>query len=120
MPPVRDAWSNPDSCDERYLLWFHHVPWTRTMRSGKNLWDEMVNQYHRGVREVRQMRDQWQSLRGRIDDERFEHVSMLLDIQVKEAVWWRDACMPFPEGSERPAHSLEYYQGLRFPYAPGN
>jgi alpha-glucuronidase len=128
-PPVRDAWSNPDSCDERYLLWFHHVPWTRPMRSGKNLWYEMVDQYHRGVREVRQMRDQWKSLRGRIDDERFEHVRMLLDIQVKEAIWWRDAClsyfqtfsrMPFPEGYERPAHSLEYYKGLRFPYAPGN
>jgi alpha-glucuronidase len=89
----------------------------------------MVDQYHRGVREVSQMRDQWQSLRGRIDDERFEHVRMLLDIQVKEAVWWRDAClsyfqtfsrMPFPEGYERPSHSLEYFKGLRFPYAPGN
>ncbi len=53
---------------------------------------------------------------------------MALAIQVKEASWWCDACvlyfqtyakLPLPEGLEKPLHSLEYYQALKFPYAPG-
>lgn len=75
------------------------------------------------------MRDHWQSLRDRIDLERFEHARMLMDIQVKEAVWWRDARLsyfqslskkPFPAGYDQPAHTLDYYKSLKFPYAPGN
>jgi alpha-glucuronidase len=54
---------------------------------------------------------------------------MLLIIQEKEAVWWRNACllyfqtfsgMPIPSGIEQPDHTLEYYKSLKFPYAPGN
>jgi len=50
-------------------------------------------------------------------------------VQEKEAVWWRDAClsyfqtyskMPLPASVEKPSHSLEYYEQLSFPYAPGN
>jgi alpha-glucuronidase len=54
---------------------------------------------------------------------------MLLGIQEKDAVWWRNACllyfqtfskMPIPAHYEQPDQSLEYYKSLRFPYAPGN
>jgi len=74
------------------------------------------------------MQAAWNGLRGAIDDERFEQVRMLLAIQDKEAVWWRNACvlyfqtfskMPIPAGLERPDESLEYYESLQFPYAPG-
>jgi alpha-glucuronidase len=26
------------TCDEKYLLWFHHVPWKYKMKSGRTLW----------------------------------------------------------------------------------
>jgi alpha-glucuronidase len=64
-----------------------------------------------------------------MDAERFQHVKMMLGIQVKEAVWWRDAClsyfqtfsnMPLPNGYEKPDKTLDYYKSLRFPHAPGN
>ena len=51
-----------------------------------------------------------------------------LAIQEQEAQWWRDACIayfqtfskrPLPAGVAPPAHPLEYYQSLKFPYAPG-
>ena len=44
---------------------------------------------------------------------------MLLDIQKKEAIWWRNACllyfqtfhkMPIPAGYEQPDKTLEYYK----------
>ena len=57
-----------------------------------------------------------------------KEVAAFLAIQEQEASWWRDACiayfqslsrLPLPAGYAPPAHPLEYYQSLRFPYAPG-
>jgi alpha-glucuronidase len=126
--PVRKQWENVNDCDEKYLLWFHHVPWTFKMKSGRNLWDELCYKYYSGVDSVRWMQQTWNSLKKYIDDEQFEHVKMLLTIQEKEAVWWRNACllyfqtfskMPIPSQYEKPDHDLEYYESLKFPYAPG-
>ncbi len=128
-PEVRAQYENISTCPEAYLLWFHHVPWDFTMNSGATLWEELCSKYYSGVDSVRAMQKQWAGLQRYVDRERFEHVSMLLAIQEKEAVWWRNACllyfqtyskMPIPVHYEKPNHTLEYYQSLRFPYAPGN
>lgn len=125
---IEQKWSDPANCPEEYLLWFHHVPWTYKLKSGNTLWDEMCIKYDSGVKAVTSMKSSWQSLNSSIDKERFNHVSMLLHIQEKEAKWWRNACllyfqqfsgMPYPAIIEKPEGDLEYYQRLIFPYAPG-
>lgn len=126
---VRKQWENENTCDEKYLLWFHHVSWAHTLRSGRSLWNELCYKYYQGVDSVRNMQKLWNDLEKSIDHERFVQIKMLLAIQEKEAVWWRNACllyfqtfskMPIPAGYEKPDKTLEYYKGLRFPYAPGN
>ena len=129
QPDVRKQFDPLAACDEKYLLWFHHVPWRYKMKSGRTLWEELGLHYQAGVDSARGMQRDWNKLKGLVDEERFEHVKMLLAIQAEDAAWWRDACllyfqgfakMPLPNGVEQPAHSLEYYKQLRFPYAPGN
>jgi len=114
---------------EKYLLWFHHVPWDYETNSGRTLWEELCYHYNQGVLQVRRMQAQWNSMEGLIDEERFQQVRMLLNIQEKEAVWWRDACLsyfqtfarkPIPAEYEQPKFTLDYYKSLQFPYAPGN
>jgi alpha-glucuronidase len=126
-PEVRKQWEALRNCPEEYLLWFHHVPWTYTMHSGRTLWNEMCYRYQSGVKGVQQMVHSWDSVTRYIDEERAAQVKMLLNIQLKEATWWRDAClsyfqtfsgMPLPAGIPAPAHTLEYYKELKFPYAP--
>jgi alpha-glucuronidase len=128
-PEVRKPWEKAATTPEDYLLWFHHVPWNYTMKSGKSLWDELVDRYYAGVDSVKAMQQAWNGLKGLIDEERFKQVQLLLNIQVKEATWWRNACLlyfqtfsnkPIPAQYEKPDQSLEYYKSLRFPYAPGN
>lgn len=125
---VARIFESPESCPEEYLLWFHHLEWRRPMPSGHTLWDEICLRYQKGVEQVEGFMTDWQSLRDSIDRQRFEHVKALLDIQLREAQWWRDACiryfqslskLPLPEGVPHPPHDLEYYQNLRYPYAPG-
>lgn len=128
-PELQQHFSNIKTCPEKYLLWFHHVPWTYKMTSGRTLWEELCTRYQQGVDGVRDMQKEWKKTNNWIDAERFRQVEMLLAIQEEEARWWRDACLqyfqtfskqPLPPGLEKSAHPLEYYQKLQFPFAPGN
>lgn len=51
-PPVADEFNSLSTCPDNELLWFHHVPWTYKMKSGKTLWDELCYQYYKGVQGV--------------------------------------------------------------------
>jgi alpha-glucuronidase len=126
--PLDEAYGDLAQVPEKYLLWFHHVPWDYEMASGRTLWDEMAHRYQAGVDAVREMQQTWASLEGMVDAERYEQVRAFLAIQEKEARWWRDSSllyfqtfsgMPIPDGVEEPEHTLEYYMELSFPYAPG-
>jgi alpha-glucuronidase len=127
-PPLAKLFGNAKTTPENLLLWFHHVPWTYKMKSGRTLWDELVLHYTHGVEAVGEMRRTWKAQRGRIDDERYAQVAAFLEIQEREARWWRDASiayfqsinkLPLPAGVAPPEHPLEYYEALQFPYAPG-
>ena len=48
FPPVEDKFSSLQTCPEEFLLWFHHVPWTHKLKSGKTLWDELCYHYYKG------------------------------------------------------------------------
>lgn len=123
--PLAEILENLNTCPQKDLLWFHHLPWDYKMPSGKILWDELVAYYYKGVDEVRGMRKLWDSMEGKIDAERFNHVKQLLKVQEDEAIWWRDGCVlyfqtfskrPIPSQHEHPQHTLEYYKRIPFPY----
>jgi alpha-glucuronidase len=127
-PEIAKAWSDPRQIPEKFLLWFHHLPWDFELRSGRTLWDEIGLHYNAGVKTARKMKADWESLDGKIDPERFSHVDQLLAIQVEEAEWWRNACLlyfqsiskrSFPDDIEKPEGNLEDYKKMSFPFAPG-
>ena len=128
FPPVAARFSSLDSVPENLLLYFHHVPWDHRMRSGRTLWDELLVRYQAGVDAVRGMQAAWAGLARFVDPERFDEVRAFLAIQEQEARWWRDACVlyfqtfsgrPLPEGYEKPAHDLEFYESVDKRYVPG-
>jgi alpha-glucuronidase len=127
FPPLRHQLAGLDSVPARYLLWFHHVPWSARLASGRTLWEELLRHYQMGIDTVRWMRATWDSLAGLVDPERFDSVRAYLGIQAAEARWWRDASvlywqtfsrLPLPAGYEQPLHPLEFYEGLRCPADP--
>ena len=129
FPEAGKQWEKPETCDEKYLLWFHHVPWSHKMKTGRTLWEELCYKYYSGSDSVKWMKSQWMKQISKVDPQRYREVSMLLDIQLDESIWWRNACllyfqtfskMPLPPGFEKPNQNLDYYKSLRFPFAPGN
>lgn len=127
-PALAQRWADPATTPETLLLWFHHLPWSHRMRSGRNLWQELVATYDQGVSEAAELRARWQALQPHIDARRHAEVSDYLAQQEREAQWWRDACLayfhsvsgqPWPEGAPRPAKTLAEYQAIEFLHAPG-
>lgn len=121
--------ADPHTTPDEFLLWFHHLPWNYTMRSGRTLWAELIAHYDAGVAQATSLRQRWHQLKPHIDARRFEKTEALLTIQEREAQWWRDACiayfqsvagLPLPLGTRPPALTLQQYKAIRFPFAPGN
>ncbi|MFC3440963.1 alpha-glucuronidase family glycosyl hydrolase [Sphingobium rhizovicinum] len=128
-PPVAKLLASAKTTPENELLWFHHLPWDYRLTSGDTLWDGLIHHYDRGVNYVTEMQTTWASLKPYVDAERFAETEAFLTIQHREALWWRDASIayfqsvskrPLPAGSAAPAHDLDWYKALKFPYAPGH
>ena len=126
---VEKLFDNLETCPEKDLLWFHHVSWDYKLKNGQTLWNGLALKYQHGVDQVKEMQSVWKKTEKYIDGERFKEVEMLLEIQYKEAKWWRDACLLYfqqfsgkelPAGVEKPTQNLDYFKSLKFPFAPGN
>ena len=128
-PEVAKMFDDVATCPEKDLLWFHHLSWDYKLKNGLTLWDGMALKYQDGVDEVAKMISTWDKMGRYVDEQRFKEVNMLLNIQYKEAKWWRDACLLYfqqfsgkelPKGVEKPTKTLDYFESLKFPFAPGN
>lgn len=116
VPQFGDVMEHLNTCPDKYLLWFHHVPWTHKCQTGRTVWEELCFRYQNGLNEARQLQRQWNTLEGAIDNEIFLDVQKRLMTQTRDAEWWKDGCllyfqtlckMPFPDFLEPPVHTLD-------------
>ena len=114
--PYSSLFEDINSCPEKYILWFHHVPWDYTMKNGKSMWYNLCERYNDGVAQARSFQATWDKMKRFVDKDRFEDIQRRFKIQARDAVWWRDACllyfqtfskMDIPENMERPVHDLK-------------
>ena len=114
--PLASWLNNPATCPDIYLLWFHHISWDHTMKSGRSLWDEICYHYDRGVQQVRTFQRIWDQCQPYVDAERFEAVQHKLRSQAINAQVWKDGCLqyfqqfsrlPIPAELERPLYNLD-------------
>lgn len=114
--PLDSIFGDVKTCPEKFLLWFHHLPWDYKMKSKRTLWDELCFYYDSGLQQVRNFQKVWDRAEPYIDPERFSTVQSKLREQCINAQVWKDACllyfqqfsrMPIPYDIERPVHDLE-------------
>jgi alpha-glucuronidase len=114
--PLRSLYNKVSTCPEPLLLWFHHLPWSHLMASGRTLWDELCYIYTRGVQTSRHFQQVWDGVQPYVDAERFDVVQKKLRRQTRDAMVWKDGCLlyfqsinkrPFPAGVERPLFELD-------------
>ena len=120
--PLASIYNSIETCPEELLLWFHHVPWTHIMSSGRTLWDEICFRYDRGVKTARSYLAIWDDMKPYVDAERWEAVRAKLEIQESDARWWRDACIQYfgefsgmsvPKEIEQPERPLDELKKIK-------
>ena len=120
-PEVQQKWNNVETCPLPYLLWFHHVPWTKKLSTGRTLWGELCTRFYTGADSVGWMQQQWAQVKPAIDPEIFADVKGRLVTQQKEAIWWRDAWVlylqtysrqPIPAPFKKPERTLDEVKNL--------
>ena len=126
--PLAARWATPQTTPPELLLWFHHLPWQHPLPNGRTLWQELVARYDAGVATVAAWQGRWAKLAGRVDAERHRSIAEHLAQQLREALWWRDACLAYfqsvnglklPRGTAKPERTLDDYRAMVFAFAPG-
>lgn len=90
-PDVQKRLESPADTPDDLLLFFHHVPYTYRLHSGKTVIQTIYDDHYAGAARVADFVPQWKSLRGLVDDERFADVLAQLEYQSGHAIVWRDA-----------------------------
>ena len=78
------------SCPDELLLFFHHVPYTHVLHSGKTVIQHIYDTHFEGVERVREYQAVWESLKDSLDEESYLNMKERLLWQLENAVSWRD------------------------------
>ncbi|MEK3882499.1 alpha-glucuronidase family glycosyl hydrolase [Paenibacillus sp. PL2-23] len=89
-PEVAARYESLDTCPDELLLFFHHVPYTHKLHSGKTVIQHIYDTHFEGVRRVEEQLASWLALEGQIDEARFRHVADRAAEQLDNAKLWRD------------------------------
>lgn len=79
--------STPDDI----VLFFHHVPYTYKLHSGKTVIQTIYDMHYAGQKAVEQYASDWRGLSGKVDSDRYNTVLAQLEYQAGQAEVWRDA-----------------------------
>ena len=88
--PNASVYNDPEKCPDELVLFFHHLPYTHKLHSGKTVIQHIYDTHFEGYEEAQDLAKQWSSLKGRIDDEIFENVSERFTRQLANAREWCD------------------------------
>ncbi|MCZ0704278.1 alpha-glucuronidase [Natronobacillus azotifigens] len=79
-----------ETCPDELLLFFHHVPYTHKLKSGKTVIQHIYDTHFQGVEQVQSMMEKWEALSSFMDAKRHQDVQERLNHQLENAKEWRD------------------------------
>jgi alpha-glucuronidase len=94
-PQVAGMYESLQTCPDNLLLFFHHVPWTYKLHSGKTVIQYVYDSHYQGAAEAAELGREWATLKGKIDPNLFEDESARLQYQAGHAIVWRDAIVQY-------------------------
>ena len=90
-PAIAGTYESLKDCPDDLLLFFHHVPWTYVLHSGKTVIQHIYDAHYDGAARAQTFPERWRELKGQIDEPRYEAVLKRLEYQAGHAIVWRDA-----------------------------
>jgi alpha-glucuronidase len=90
-PPVAKMYEALKTTPDDLLLFFHHVSYTYVLHSGKTVIQHIYDSHYAGAEAAANLVEQWKSLHGGVDEDRYAEVLNRLEYQAGHAIVWRDA-----------------------------
>lgn len=87
---IAERYENIESCPDEELLFFHHVPYSHTLSSGRSVVQHIYDTHFESVDQVESWAEEWPRRSEGLPDGVREAVSMLLVEQLRCAREWRD------------------------------
>ena len=88
--PNASMYNSPENCPDELVLFFHHLPYTHVLHSGKTVIQHIYDAHFEGYDEAVKLAEKWETLKGKVDDEIFENVSERFKRQLYNAKEWCD------------------------------
>src|SRR5690625_1782920 len=109
--PWASRYEDVRTCPDELLLFFHHVPYTHRLHSGKTVIQHIYDSRADAYEQVLTLRRRWQELAGRVPSALHQRVEELLREQERSAEEWRDQLRTYfhrasgiPDASGRPIY----------------
>lgn len=90
-PEVQKLYEPLADCPDNLLLFFHHVPYTYVLHSGKTVIQHIYDSHYEGAEQATSFIAQWKTLEAHVDQERYRDILSRFEFQAGEADKWRDA-----------------------------
>jgi len=90
MGPNASKFNTLETCPDELLLFFHHVPYTHVLHSGKTVIQHIYDTHFEGVDRAATLLERWNSLEGLIEPETFRVGVDKLAEQAEHSKEWRD------------------------------
>jgi alpha-glucuronidase len=94
-PDVAKLYESAATTPDELLLFFHHVPYTYRLHSGKTVLQHIYDSHYDGAAQAAQFVRDWAALKGRISQPFYEQVRDRLVYQAGHAIVWRDAIVQY-------------------------
>lgn len=88
--PNAGMYESIEKCPEELLLFFHHVPYTHRLKTGKTVIQHIYDTHFEGVEMVDEMSQRFERLEGRLPEKAFERIKGRLSHQKEHSREWRD------------------------------
>lgn len=86
----RELYESLASCPDELLLFFHHVPYTHILHSGKTVIQHIYDSHFEGAERAGQLLQRWEFIREYMNEEVYRQVADRLAEQAEHAKEWRD------------------------------
>ncbi len=94
-PEVAKRYESLATTPDDLLLFFHHVPYTYKLHSGKTVIQYFYDSHYQGAVEAARLGEEWATLKAKIDPQLFNDESARLQYQAGHAIVWRDAIVQY-------------------------
>ncbi len=85
-----NMYNDPATCPEELILFFHHLPYTYMLKTGKTLIQHIYDSHFEGEKEAEDLSADWDKLKNVIPAQAFDRVRKRFDLQLDNAKEWRD------------------------------